>query len=124
MNLPFVSSRPGLLAATIAALSMFAATGASSAQSPGPVIVAPAADLPRDDSSPWGMGTSAEWSNEYPKFNPLLDQAGVKWLRLFPEWQSSEPKVGEFNWDSTDKVVADAKTNHIHILGMWAFFAP
>jgi hypothetical protein len=70
------------------------------------------------------MGSSAEWSGEYPKFNPLLDQAGVKWMRLFPEWQGNEPKLNEFNWDASDKIVADAKTNHLHVLGFWGFFAP
>jgi polysaccharide biosynthesis protein PslG len=78
----------------------------------------------RDDASPWGMGSSAEWSREYPKFDPMLDQAGVRWLRLWNEWQEIEPKRGQFNWEGTDKIVADAKANHLHLLPTWAYFAP
>ena len=77
---------------------------------------------PLDDNSPWAMGTSAEWAREYPKFNPLLDQAGVKWMRLFPGWHSIEPKQGEFKWEGADKIIANAKENHIRTLGTWVFF--
>src|SRR5438034_7753408 len=34
----------------------------------------------RDDSSPWGVASGAEWFSAYPIFNPLLKQAGVRWL--------------------------------------------
>jgi len=81
----------------------------------------PASD-PRDDASPWAMGSSAEWANQYPKFNPLLDQAGVKWLRLFPGWFTIETQPGVFDWTGTDAILADAKQNHLHILGTWVFF--
>lgn len=79
---------------------------------------------PRDDSSPWGLGSGAEWSGEYPRFNPLLHQAGVTWLRLFPEWQVIQPKPGEWNWEVPDRIVANARTNHLHVTGLWAYFAP
>jgi len=79
---------------------------------------------PRDDGSPWGMGSSGEWEGAYPKFNPLLEQAGVRWVRLWNEWGGIEPKQGQFNWDSTDKIVADAKANHLHVLPIWCYFAP
>ena len=68
------------------------------------------------------MGSSAEWAKEYPKFNPLLDQAGVKWIRLFPGWHSIEAKQGEFDWTGADAIVANAKQNHLHVLGTWVFF--
>jgi len=82
-----------------------------------------AATDPRDDASPWGISSSAEWSSEYPKFNPLISQAGVRWLRLFPEWGSIQPKPGEFKWDGADRIVADARTNNIHISGIFCYFA-
>jgi hypothetical protein len=40
-------------------------------------------DDPRDDSSPWGVASGAEWFSAYPKFNPMLRAAGVQWLRGF-----------------------------------------
>ncbi len=76
---------------------------------------------PRDDRSPWGIASGAEWSGEYRKFNPLLDQAGVRWVRYFPEWQSMEPKQGEFNWKQSDDFVANSKANHIKVSGVFCF---
>jgi len=88
-------------------------------------LPARAADAdPRDDASPWGMGSSAEWSGDYPKFNPMLEKAGVKWIRLFAEWQTIQPKQGQWNWEVTDRMVANARSNHIHIFPSWCYFAP
>jgi hypothetical protein len=70
------------------------------------------------------MAAGAESIGYYGQFNPLLNQAGVKWLRLFPEWQTLEPKQGQFDWTSSDKLVADARANHLHMLGTWLYFAP
>jgi hypothetical protein len=78
----------------------------------------------RDDKSPWGIASGAEWSGDYPKFNPLLDQAGVRWMRFFPEWQTLEPKRGEFNWHPADVLIANSKANHIRISGVFCFLAP
>ncbi|MBN2711638.1 MAG: endo-1,4-beta-xylanase [Planctomycetes bacterium] len=77
---------------------------------------------PRDNRSPWGIASGAEWANEYPKFNPLLSAAGVRWLRIFPGWHSIEKNQGEFNWEEADKGVADAKKNNIKVSGMFVFF--
>lgn len=81
------------------------------------------ADDPRDDNSPWGLGSGAEWAGEYPKFNPMLHQAGARWLRTWPEWNVIQPRRGQWNWERADKIVADAKTNHLHPLGIWYYFA-
>lgn len=79
---------------------------------------------PRDDASPWGMASGAEWSGDYPKFNPMLKDAGVRWLRLFPEWQVIQPKQGEWAWEASDAMVANARANNIHLTGIWLYFAP
>lgn len=78
----------------------------------------------RDDASPWGLGSGAEWSGEYPRFNPMLQKAGVKWLRLFTEWQTIQPRRGEWRWDVPDKMVLSARENNIHLTGLWCYFAP
>ncbi|MFA7345672.1 MAG: endo-1,4-beta-xylanase [Terrimicrobiaceae bacterium] len=78
----------------------------------------------RDDNNPWGVGAGAEWMMDFPKFNPLLNQAGVKWIRFWYEWQGTQPKQGEWKWEVTDKIVADAKTNDLHVVGIWHYFAP
>jgi hypothetical protein len=79
---------------------------------------------PRDDASPWGIGSGAEWSGDYPKFNPMLAQGGVRWIRLFTEWGVIQPKQGQWHWKVPDAMVADTRANHIHQIGIWAFFAP
>ncbi len=84
----------------------------------------PAAGEQRDDASPWGIASGAEWSADYPKFNPMLSRAGVRWLRLFPEWQNIQPKKGVWNWKTSDAMVADARANNIRLLGLWAYLTP
>ena len=54
----------------------------------------------------------------------MLRDAGVKWLRLFPEWQNIQPKQDQWNWDSSDAMVANARTNGIHLTGGFWYFAP
>ena len=79
---------------------------------------------PRDDLSPWGVASGAEWFSEYPRFNPLLRNAGVGWLRGFYEWQALQPKQGYWNWVFTDRLVNNAVANGIHLTFPLAYFAP
>jgi polysaccharide biosynthesis protein PslG len=76
------------------------------------------------DASPWGIASGAEWSGDYPKFNPMLQKAGVRWLRLFPEWQTIQPKKGQWNWSVSDAMVADARAHDIHLTGIFCYLAP
>jgi GH35 family endo-1,4-beta-xylanase len=78
----------------------------------------------RDDACPWGIASGAEWSGDYPKFNPMLRKAGVRWIRLFSEWQTIQPKQGQWEWEHPDGLVANARANNIHLTGVWAYFAP
>ena len=78
----------------------------------------------RDDASPWAFGSSAEWSDQYPKFNPLMSQAGSRWVRLWPEWSTIQPKQGEWKWEKADAILADARKNNLRVLGNWCYFAP
>jgi hypothetical protein len=91
-------------------------------QNTSPAILG--ANDPRDDSSPWGVASGAEWFSDFPRFNPLLKAAGVRWLRGFYEWQIIQPKRGYFNWGATDRLVANAKANDIHLTYTFAYFAP
>jgi polysaccharide biosynthesis protein PslG len=79
---------------------------------------------PRDDASPWGVATGAEWFSAFPAFNPMLQRAGVKWLRGFYEWQTTEPKQGYWNWTLTDRLVENARANGLHLTFNLAYFAP
>jgi hypothetical protein len=78
----------------------------------------------RDDASPWGVTTGAEWLSAYPIFNPLLKEAGVRWLRAFYEWQTIQPKQGYWNFALPDHLVANARANNMHVVGTLAYLAP
>lgn len=96
----------------------------------GMVLAAPggtaafAQENPRDDACPWGIASGAEWSREYPRFNPMLKDAGVRWLRFFPEWAWVQPRAGEWKWSDADALVGNSKENGIRIAGVFAYFAP
>jgi hypothetical protein len=91
---------------------------------PGTPPRARPAEAGSDDASAWGIASGAEWMGDYPKFNPMLDKAGVRWLRAFPEWQTIQPAKDRWNWTVLDAMVADAQANHIKMLGIWAYLAP
>ena len=86
-------------------------------------VTAATIDDARDDASPWGIASGAEWFGAYPKFNPLLEKAGVKWLRGFYEWQTIQPRQGEWNWKPMDDLVANSRANRIHLTSGFAYFA-
>lgn len=78
------------------------------------------ADSPLADPSPWGVAPGAEWAGDYKKFDPMLAQAGVTWIRYFPEWQSIQPKKGEWQWSYADSFLSTANENGIKIAGgLW-----
>jgi polysaccharide biosynthesis protein PslG len=83
-----------------------------------------AAEDPRDDASPWGIASGSEWMGDYSKFNPMLREAGVRWLRMFPEWHTIQPSKGQWNWAVPDAMVANARTNKIKMVAVWAYLAP
>jgi hypothetical protein len=86
---------------------------------------APAAADPRDDGSPWALATGAEWSGDHPRFNPLLREAGITWLRYhFAEWGSLQPRPDVWRWEQPDSFLADARRNGLHPLQCFAYFAP
>ena len=79
--------------------------------------------VPAQDS-PWGVASGAELARDYPRFNPMLKEAGVRWLRYSSEWSSLQPRQGEWNFEWMDGLVADAEANNIRMAGVLAYFAP
>jgi hypothetical protein len=84
---------------------------------------APAGHDARDDSSPWGVASGAEWFSAFPTFNPILVGGGIRWLRGFYEWQDIQPKQGYWNWALPDRLVRNAQANGIHLVYTLAYFA-
>jgi len=54
----------------------------------------------------------------------MLRQAGVGWLRGFYEWQTIQPREGYWNWAQPDHLVENARSNSIHLTGVFAYLAP
>lgn len=106
-----ITSRQPLLAAVITGILLSA------------LPPLPAASDSRSDKSPWGIASGSEWAKEFPKFNPLLDKAGVTWMRFFPEWSTIQPAQGQWSWDYADQFVSNSRDNHIRVAATLAYAA-
>ena len=54
-----------------------------------------------DDLNPFGVGSSAQTMGLYSSWLPKMATAGVKWVRLFPDWGTIEPTAGTWSPSST-----------------------
>lgn len=84
---------------------------------------ASAAADPRDDNSPWGIAPGAEGLKEHVEFNPLLEAAGVRWLRCFAMWNGLEKEQGVWTWEKNDAMQADIRAHKMHAIGYLGFLA-
>ena len=57
------------------------------------------------------MGSAREWM-------PRMHEAGVVAARGFPEWQTLEPRKGEWHWEKADAFVQAAGENHLEITAL------
>jgi hypothetical protein len=114
---------PGLVLALPALLLGFSVLAKDAEQNANDIPIS-SETVTQNDHSPWGVATGAEWLSAYPRFNPMLGQAGVKWLRAFQEWQTLEPKHGYWNWAAADHLVENARANNLHLTWVLAYFAP
>jgi hypothetical protein len=114
--------RPSLVLALPAMLLGFSVLARDAEQNPNVPISNE--NVSGNDHSPWGVATGAESLSAYPLFDPLLDQAGVKWLRAFKEWHTLEPKHGYWNWAAADHLVENARANNLRLAWVLAYFAP
>jgi glycosyl hydrolase family 39 (putative alpha-L-iduronidase) len=105
-----------LILILVAVVAVFA-PGLVAAQ-PGPAAAGPAAA----ESMPFGIGFSGGAATE--KVFPHLENAGVQWIRTFPEWSQLEPKLNQFDWTSSDELVKLARAHHLRIVGLLLYFAP
>ena len=111
-------TRVAVLAALISGIVALREAGGGDTSATAPV------DQQRDDSSPWGVATGSQWFSAYPIFNPIMKEAGVRWLRGFYEWQTIQPKQGYWNFTLQDRLVDNARTNNMHLVGVFAYLAP
>jgi hypothetical protein len=76
-----------------------------------------------DELNPFGVGSSAQASGRYASWLPKMAAAGVKWVRLFPDWNQIEPARGKWDWSQLDGMLAAAASNHVHLTGLFLYNA-
>jgi len=101
-----------------------AATAWAGDAGPAPAPDAPATSAPAPMIELIGFGSSDETFKEYPRTLPRLKELGVRWVRMFPEWSSMQPRQGEWDWKDADGLVAACRKNNIRALGVLRYFAP
>lgn len=52
-----------------------------------------------------------------------MASAGVKWARLFPEWNQIEPSSGKWDWSLMDSMISSAASNNISLNGLFLYNA-
>ena len=50
--------------------------------------------------------------------------AGVKWVRVFPEWNRIEPSSGTWNWSELDAMLSAADDCHVNLSGLLLYNVP
>ena len=76
-----------------------------------------------DELNPFGVGSSAQASGQYATWMPKMAAAGVKWVRLFPEWNQIQPSAGTWNWALMDAMLNAAATNNLNLSGLFLYNA-
>jgi hypothetical protein len=72
-------------------------------------------------SGAFGICNSAEGGGDYPRYFPEMRKAGVTIVRGFPEWQSLQPKKGEWKFEHADNLLKCAAENNLEILGTFGY---
>lgn len=94
-----------------------------------------AAADPRDADSPFGALEFLDYNHDWNHYHydtpeklekaaSLMEEAGVKFVRLTFEWGDIEPKPGDFEFAKYDKLVDLMGRHHIRLLALLAFNAP
>ena len=77
----------------------------------------------KDELNPFGVSSSAQASGRYASWLPKMAIAGVKWVRLFPDFNQIEPAAGKWDWSLMDGMLDAAASNHVHITGLFLYNA-
>jgi len=88
------------------------------------IIFFPSFPLFAKEEGYFAIATGAETLGYYQKLFPLLNEAGIKWVRIFPEWAQIQPKEDEWDFSLADSILKSAKENNLQILGIFLYLAP
>ncbi|MBC8869809.1 MAG: cellulase family glycosylhydrolase [Planctomycetes bacterium] len=78
----------------------------------------------RPTAGSFGICSSAEAFGDHARLFPLLEDAGVSMVRLFPSWDSFQPQPGQWNFQGGDELVRNAGRNGIQITAPLCYLAP
>jgi hypothetical protein len=68
-----------------------------------------------EESNPWGVSSSASSFSNHAEWLPRMAEAGVRWVRLFPEWGEFQSAQDTWKWDATDAMLKSAAEHGIRI---------
>ena len=68
-----------------------------------------------EDVVPWGLATSSSGMKDAASWMPKMRTTGAGWVRGFPEWNSVEPREGEWHWDKADAFIESAEHNGLRL---------
>lgn len=71
---------------------------------------------PSPDYVGLNVGSELNWRSWRDQLVPLYKQAGIRWLRVWYNWASLEPKPGEYRGDDVKEALRLAKQNGFKIL--------
>jgi hypothetical protein len=83
----------------------------------------------RDSSSPYGVLDFPQWNHEWNNYfydtqekleraATMMEEAGVRWLRMDFLWADVEPEQGHFDFERYDRIVETLTKHHIRVLGI------
>ena len=75
------------------------------------------------DPSPFGVGSSAQASGLYATWMPKMAAAGVRWVRVFPDWNQIQPTATTWNWSLMDSMIDTGASNHLSVSGLFLYNA-
>jgi hypothetical protein len=73
------------------------------------------------DDNPFGVSSSAPSAGAPATWMPQMAQAGVKWARLFPEWNGIQPTRSTWNWTRVDSLLDAASAQGIEVSGLFFY---
>jgi len=80
--------------------------------------------LAKEGNNFFAIATGAETLGYYSQLFPLLKEAGVGCVRIFPEWASIQPEEGKWDFSLADDILKSARDNDLQILGIFLYLAP
>lgn len=76
-----------------------------------------------DDLSPFGVSSSAQASGRFRTWMPKMSAAGVRWARVFPDWNQLEASPGKWDWSQMDAMLDTAAGTGLNLSGLFLYNA-